>query len=212
MPAGTRSWRGICLWLLPNNQNVPLCQAGKGVEFLRQGAEAAGDADDLPAVATFVFQLAGIVTILAAGREPSGYASRVSPPDGSRRTATICAAVWRGSIPHAAFQIRRPSPPEQPVPAACRGVRCRMRKDRGRGSGGSRERRESRGDRSRLEKVSSLLLSTFSNLLLYFLTPVGVKKWINAKSCRQRQVALPTGVDPSGRALVLRRLGGRSSC
>jgi hypothetical protein len=98
MPAGTRSWRGICLWLLPNNQNVPLCQAGKGVEFLRQGAEAAGDADDLPAVATFVFQLAGIVTILAAGREPSGYALRVSPPDGSRRTATTCAAVWHVSM------------------------------------------------------------------------------------------------------------------
>ena len=27
--------------ILPNNQNLPLCQAGKGVEFLRQRAEAA---------------------------------------------------------------------------------------------------------------------------------------------------------------------------
>jgi len=61
MPAGTRGWRGICRWRLPNNQHIPLCHAGKGVEFLRQRAEAAGDAHDLPAVATFVFQLAGIV-------------------------------------------------------------------------------------------------------------------------------------------------------
>jgi hypothetical protein len=28
------------------------------------------------------------------GREPSGYELRVSPPDGSRRSATTCAAVW----------------------------------------------------------------------------------------------------------------------
>jgi hypothetical protein len=27
--------------VLPNNQNVPLCQTGKRVEFLRQRAEAA---------------------------------------------------------------------------------------------------------------------------------------------------------------------------
>jgi hypothetical protein len=27
--------------VLPNNQNVPLCQTCKGVEFLRQRAEAA---------------------------------------------------------------------------------------------------------------------------------------------------------------------------
>jgi hypothetical protein len=27
--------------VLPNNQNVPLCQTGKGVEFLRQRAETA---------------------------------------------------------------------------------------------------------------------------------------------------------------------------
>jgi hypothetical protein len=59
--------------VLPNNQNVPLCQAGKGVEFLRQRPETTRNTDDLPAVAGFIFQLAGIVIILAAGREPSGY-------------------------------------------------------------------------------------------------------------------------------------------
>jgi hypothetical protein len=55
--AGVESAGGV----LPNNQNIPLCQAGKSVEFLRQRAEAAGDADDLPAIAGFVFQLASIV-------------------------------------------------------------------------------------------------------------------------------------------------------
>ena len=47
--------------VLPNDQNVPLCQTGKGVELLWQRAEAAGDAVGLPAIAGFVFQLAGIV-------------------------------------------------------------------------------------------------------------------------------------------------------
>jgi hypothetical protein len=42
-------------------------------------------------------QLAGIVTFLAAGREPSGYELRVSLPDGSRRTAPNDAAVWQVS-------------------------------------------------------------------------------------------------------------------
>ena len=34
--AGVESAGGV----LPNNQNIPLCQAGKGVEFLRQRPEA----------------------------------------------------------------------------------------------------------------------------------------------------------------------------
>ena len=84
--------------VLPNNQNLPLCQTGKSIELLRQRAEATRDADDLPAFTSFVFQLAGIVTILAAGREPSGYASRVSSPDGSRRTAPTDAPVWHVSM------------------------------------------------------------------------------------------------------------------
>ena len=78
-------------------------------------------------------------------REPSGDASRVSLPDGLRRTATICAASFR-SLSRCSF-----------LNAKMIGAVAWV---------GASERGKERGDRSRCQKVESLLLSTFWHLLL----------------------------------------------